>query len=74
MMKVEVTRSQLAAMTPVSRMSVIIGGLHSVVDDPAHGPVEVPAGAVTRAQWDGMSQDDRRAIVRAGTQIVDATP
>jgi hypothetical protein len=69
-----VTRSQLAAMTPISARSVALNPLNQIIDDPPPPPVRVQAGEISRREWDALSQVDRLATIQSGTRVVDADP
>jgi hypothetical protein len=67
----EITRLQLAAMTPRQRMDIVLGGQHAVISDPPRPKMKLPPGALTRAQFDALAPADRATAARS-QRILDA--
>jgi hypothetical protein len=66
-----ILRSVFEAMTPRHRMDMILGGDCIVANDPPRARVRMPAGAMTRAQFDALPPMDRAGAARTRL-IVDA--
>ena len=66
-----ITRSAFARLRPEVQSHIARAGAPRIIDDPPPAPIPLPPGAISRREFDALSQEDRLAIVKAGQPIVD---